>query len=102
MTLDRDACSQARLAEARRAAELMGAVFYPPICDDLAIVYTPELLARVSAVVRTAKPDILLTHSLVDYMEDHQNAARLAVTAAFVEACQTTGPIQKLGSIVTM
>ncbi len=86
MTLDRDACAQARLAEAQRAASLLGAAFYRPICDDLAIVYTPELLARVSAVVRTAQPQIVLTHSLVDYMEDHQNAARLAVTAAFSRA----------------
>ncbi|MCC6512301.1 MAG: PIG-L family deacetylase [Pirellulaceae bacterium] len=86
MTLDRYACTATRLDEARRAAELMGAHFYPPICDDLAIVYTPELLAQVSAVVRTAKPKIVLTHSLADYMEDHQNAARLAVTAAFCRA----------------
>ena len=28
-------------------------------------------------------PDILLTHSPVDYMEDHTNTCRLAVTAAF-------------------
>ncbi len=86
MKLDRQACTAARLQEARKAAELMGATFYPPICDDLAIVYTPELLAQVAAVVRTAQPDIVLTHSLVDYMEDHQNAARLAVTAAFCRA----------------
>ncbi len=86
MRLDREACTQARLAEAQQAAKLLGATFYPPICDDLAIVYTPELLARVSAVVRTARPSIILTHSLVDYMEDHQYAARLAVTAAFSRA----------------
>lgn len=86
MSMDREACTRARLAEAQRAAELLGAAFYPPICDDLAIVYTPELLAKVSAVVRQAQPNIVLTHSLVDYMEDHQNAARLAVTAAFSRA----------------
>ena len=28
-------------------------------------------------------PEIVLTHSPVDYMEDHMNASRLAVTAAF-------------------
>ncbi len=86
MAMDREACTRARLDEAKQAAKWMGATFYPPICDDLAIVYTPELLAGVSAVVRQARPNILLTHSLVDYMEDHQNAARLAVTAAFSRA----------------
>ncbi len=86
MKLDRQACARTRLAEARRAAEIIGARFYEPICDDLSIFYTPDLLAKVSAVVRQAKPQIVLTHSLIDYMEDHQNAARLAVTAAFSRA----------------
>jgi LmbE family N-acetylglucosaminyl deacetylase len=36
--------------------------------------------------VRRAKRQIVLTHALADYMEDHQNAARLAVTAAFSRA----------------
>jgi N-acetylglucosamine malate deacetylase 1 len=86
MMLDREACSLVRLEEAKLAARLLGARFYPPICDDLAIFYTQENLARVASVVRTAKPQVVLTHSLVDYMEDHQNAARLAVTAAFSRA----------------
>lgn len=83
MTLDRKACAAVRLAEAQAAAKLLGATFYPPICDDLAILYTSELLAKVAAVVRQAQPKIVLTHALVDYMEDHQNTARLAQTAAF-------------------
>lgn len=86
MTLDREACARVRLEEARRAAELLGAQFYPPVCDDLAIFYTRELIAQVAAVVRRARPEIVLTHALADYMEDHQNAARLAVTASFARA----------------
>jgi LmbE family N-acetylglucosaminyl deacetylase len=84
MTLDRQACAAARLQEAKHAAALLPATFYPPICDDLEIFYTTELLQQVAAVVRQAQPSIVLTHAPVDYMEDHQNAARLAVTAAFV------------------
>ncbi len=72
-----------RLAEAKRAAEILGATFYPPICDDLELIYSVPLLKKVAAVVRAARPDIVLTHSPSDYMEDHQNACRLAVTAAF-------------------
>ncbi len=86
MTLDRDTCAATRLREAQRAAELMSAKFYYPICNDLEIFYTKELLARVAAVVRQARPRIILTHALYDYMEDHQNAARLAQTAAFVKS----------------
>lgn len=85
-TLDRSQCAAVRLAEAKRAAEMLNSVFYPPICDDLEIFYTTELLQQVAAVVRQAKPSIILTHSPSDYMEDHQNASRLAVGAAFVRA----------------
>lgn len=72
-----------RRGEARQAAESIGAVYHESLVDDLDIFYERGLLARVAALVREASPDIVLTHSPVDYMEDHQNAARLAVTAAF-------------------
>jgi LmbE family N-acetylglucosaminyl deacetylase len=72
-----------RFAEAKAAAELLGAEFHPPLCDDLEILYTVPLLRRVAAVIREARADIVLTHSPVDYMEDHMNTCRLAVTAAF-------------------
>lgn len=72
-----------RLGEARQAARLLGARFYPPICDDLELNYTTPFLRKVAAVVRESRARIVLTHSPVDYMEDHTFAARLAVTAAF-------------------
>lgn len=74
-----------RLAEAQRAASLIPAVHYPPICDDMGIFYSPENLAKVAAVVRQADPTIVLTHSPIDYMEDHEAACRLAVSATFVK-----------------
>jgi len=82
-TMDRATCAAVRLEEAKAAAKILGAQFYPPICADMEIAYTTELLRQVAAVVRQAKPSIVLTHSPVDYMEDHENACRLAVSAAF-------------------
>jgi len=76
-------CSALRLSEAQAAAALIPATFYPPISDDMEILYTPQLLRQVAAVIRQAQPQIVLTHAPLDYMEDHQNAARLAVSAAF-------------------
>ncbi len=72
-----------RAAEARAAAKILGAKFHPSITDDLEIIYELKLLRRVAAVIREVKPAIVLTHSPQDYMEDHTNANRLAVTAAF-------------------
>jgi N-acetylglucosamine malate deacetylase 1 len=82
-TMDRATCAAVRLEEARAAAKTLGATFYPPICPDMEIAYTTPLLRKVAAVVRMAKPTILLTHSPIDYMEDHENACKLAVSAAF-------------------
>jgi LmbE family N-acetylglucosaminyl deacetylase len=72
-----------RRQEARAAAEGLGAVFHESICNDLEIFYDKPTLLKVTAVVREVAPEILLTHSPADYMEDHTNTCRLAVTAAF-------------------
>ena len=84
-----------REAEARKAAGILGATFYPSIVDDLELIYNVENLRKVAAVVRQAEPSIVLTHSSEDYMEDHMNASRLAVTAAFAREMPnfTTDPI---------
>ena len=72
-----------RWREAQASAALLGAKAHAPLCDDIAIFYEPNLLARVAALIREVKPDLILTHSPQDYMEDHQNTCRLAVTGAF-------------------
>src|ERR1019366_1174959 len=72
-----------RNTEARAAAKILGAQFHPCITDDLEIIYNLELLRALSAVIREVKPSIVLTHPPQDYMEDHMNTCRLAVTAAF-------------------
>ncbi|MEM7474041.1 MAG: PIG-L family deacetylase [Planctomycetota bacterium] len=82
-TLSRQECANVRLEEAQKAASLLEATFYPPIRNDLEIFYDLGTVQQVAAVLRQATPQIVLTHATVDYMEDHQNTARLAVTAAF-------------------
>lgn len=72
-----------RLAEAKAAAQILGAHFHPPFCNDLEILYDVKTLRRVAAVIREVKPTIVLTHPPDDYMEDHINTCRLAVTASF-------------------
>ncbi len=75
-----------RRGEARRAAKILGAHFHESLCNDMEILYDLRLLRRLAAVIREVKPNIVLTHSPVDYMEDHTNTCRLVVTAAFAHA----------------
>lgn len=72
-----------RKKEAEASARLLGSVLHESLADDLEVFYTQDLIKRVTALVRQVKPDLVLTHSLEDYMEDHMNTARIAVTATF-------------------
>jgi LmbE family N-acetylglucosaminyl deacetylase len=49
----------------------------------LEIFYNDKTLRHLAAIIREVKPTVILTHSPVDYMEDHINTCRLAVTATF-------------------
>lgn len=72
-----------RRKESKRAAQILGAEYHSSLTDDLEIFYEIKTLRRLAAVIRAVGPDVLLTHSPHDYMEDHTNTCRLAVTAAF-------------------
>ena len=80
---DAQTIAKIRREEAMSAAKAIGAVYHESICDDLAIFYDKPTLAKVAAVIREVGPEIVLTHSPIDYMEDHTNTCRLATTAAF-------------------
>jgi LmbE family N-acetylglucosaminyl deacetylase len=84
-----------RASEGRAAAKILGAHFHPSLTDDLEIFYNLELLRGLGAIIRDVKPGIVLTHSPLDYMEDHTNTSRLAVSAAFTRGMpnfKTTPP----------
>jgi len=72
-----------RRTEAISACRVIGAHFHESITNDLEVYHTRENVAQVLAVVRQVRPRILLLQSPSDYMEDHVNACRLGVTAAF-------------------
>lgn len=96
-SLSRDRIIKIRAAEARKAAHRIGAVVHPSLVDDIEIFYDKKLLARVGAVIREVAPQILLVPSPEDYMEDHSNTSRLAVTAAFCRGMRNfpTSPKRK-------
>jgi len=80
---DRDTIVRIRSEEARNAARQINAIYHAPLTDDLTIFYEHSLLLRLSSIMRQVAPEILLTHYPFEYMEDHCNTCRLALTAAF-------------------
>lgn len=100
-----DAIAARRWEEAQDAASAIGATAHPPLVDDLTIEYTQPQLRRLAAIVREVAPSVLLIHSPQDYMEDHMNACRLAVTAAFTRGMpnfETSPPRPPVNNDVTV
>jgi len=94
-----------RRQEAIEACGIIGAQYHESITNDLEIYHTTELVAKVVAVVRQVRPRILLLHSPADYMEDHMNACRIGVTAAFARGMRNAPcdpPVPPIADDVTV
>lgn len=72
-----------RQDESRDGAARLGATWHPSIVNDIALVYSDDLVRRVGAVIRELRPSVILTQAPDDYMDDHIEAARIAASAAF-------------------
>lgn len=93
-TTDSAETTNIRLEEAKEAAKILGATWHAPFSNDLEIIYDVPHLRKLASILHTVAPDIVLTHSPQDYMEDHMITSRLAVTAAFTHSMPnfTTDP----------
>ena len=103
--LSRGETAAVRWEEAQASAAMAGGTAHPPLFDDLGIVYDASSLAKTAAVIRLIQPDIILTHSPQDYMEDHQNTARLAVTGVFMRGmknAETVPPVASCGKLAAV
>jgi LmbE family N-acetylglucosaminyl deacetylase len=92
---DRRTLTRLRRQEAKSAAKLLDAHYHESFCSDMEILYDLPKLRRLAAILRDVKPTIVLTHSPLDYMDDHTNTCRLAVSAAFARCLpnfRTTPP----------
>jgi LmbE family N-acetylglucosaminyl deacetylase len=75
--------SRIRLREAKAAADYLEAWYACAGMADVEIFTNAENLRRVVELMRQFAPDVVITHSPVDYMVDHEEASRLARSACF-------------------
>ena len=73
-----------RLEECRRSAETIGARYLCAGGKDLEVEYSFPYRQMAVRIVRTVRPDIILTHAPVDYLADHEETSRLVRNAAFI------------------
>lgn len=72
-----------RRREAMRAARLIRAAYTCLEEKDLSVFYDRRTLRKVMELVRRVSPNLVFTHSPVDYMVDHEVTSRLGQTACF-------------------
>jgi len=85
-TVAREEIARIRYAEAQDAAAYLGAWYACVGLMDVEVIFNVENLRRVVEVMRRFDPDVVMTHSPVDYMLDHEEASRLVRGAAFALA----------------
>lgn len=85
-TTPREEIARIRFVEAQNAAAYLGASYACVGLMDVEVTFGVENLRRVVDVMRRFDPDVVIAHSPVDYMLDHEEASRLARGAAFALA----------------
>ena len=87
MTHRRDEIARIRHREAMTSAAVLGADYHCAGCLDILITYDAATVCAFTEVVRKARPHLVITHSPVDYMVDHEMTSRLVRTACFGASC---------------
>ena len=74
-----------RTAEAEASGAILGAkkVFNPNVSDLLVDSHDEEQVRKVVQVIRSVRPDVIITHSPDDYMRDHVETSKLVFNASF-------------------
>ena len=81
--LGRGEIARVRAGECRKSAAVLGAQFRCVGIADVRIFVNDESLMSVVETLRWARPDIVLTQPLDDYMGDHEYAGALVRHACF-------------------
>jgi len=81
-----------RRGEAVVAAKIIGATYHCLESRDLVVLFDEPTLRRAFSLTREIAPTLVLTHSLNDYMMDHEMAAKIARSVTFGYAVPNVAP----------
>ncbi len=82
-THSKEEISRIRFAEAKAAADFLGAWYGCAELMDVEVFANAENQRRVVELMRQFDPDVVITHSPVDYMLDHEETSRLIRGSSF-------------------
>lgn len=86
MTLPPKVISEIRIKEAMKASRIIGAKDYINLdIDDLAVDSRDKaLIIKMIDVIRSVKPDMIITHYNDDYQRDHNEVSDLVFNTSFM------------------
>ncbi|NBO93558.1 MAG: PIG-L family deacetylase [Planctomycetia bacterium] len=84
--LSQEQIAAIRREEGRAAAALIGATYHCLEERDLLVTYSESSLQKVTRLMRQVGAQLILTHSPVDYLLDHEMTSIIARAAAFAAA----------------
>ena len=76
--------AERRRTEAKAAGAVIGATYHVLEFPDAGLMPTLEARHRLIRLIRTVRPDLILTHRLTDYHPDHRYTATLVQDAAYL------------------
>jgi N-acetylglucosamine malate deacetylase 1 len=82
-TLGPEEIARVRQNENRKSAAILGGHYHCLGLRDLYVVFDHDAITRVMRLTRDIGPTLMFTHSLQDYMLDHEETAKLARSASF-------------------
>lgn len=82
-TLSRDEISRVRLEEAGKSAAILAADYHCLESADFTIFFSDPPCRRATGLIRSIRPDLVLTHSSLDYLADHEETSRIVRQACF-------------------
>ena len=97
----REETARIRVEEARRAAAIIGASYICAGFGDLSVFNGDVSRRRVTELLRSMRPDIVITAAPIDYHPDHEATSTLVRDACFAAPVPNyaAGPSQPLDSI---
>jgi LmbE family N-acetylglucosaminyl deacetylase len=84
MTESRWEISSVRVAEAKKAAALIGATYHCLDERDGLVIYDKSASRKAIDLFRRVAPTLVFTHAVKDYMMDHEQTHLLARAASFI------------------
>ncbi len=83
MELPAEEIARIRVGEAERAAKQIGATYCCAGEKDFLVCYRPGTIRKAVEILRQTAPSLVMTHSPVDYMRDHEVTSQLVRNACF-------------------